>query len=292
MAVVNAQTTGFQSNAYQGKQVWLDYVQEIYNKKAYFKPGRNSNGSISVIADGQALTYWVLPAHGVTTGALGGLHTPEAGQIRGLKAKKIEMLQGEIIDVLIPAAAKLAGSNTVEMIFAENAVVAANRINESFVSAVETGAKAIDASGKVTGDSGFGTALEYDPTKPLESITALKAAFNKKNAKFAYKATSMLVSSTVYADLQAKNLLIYKSIGGDEVYTFLGLDVTEVPELTCDVVMFHRDGVYGAQNLNFIVENENDPAVPSGLSIKGEIGHAEGITDMGEAFTGCLVVKE
>ena len=292
MAVVNAQTTGFQSNAYQGKQVWLDYVQEIYNKKAYFKPGRNSNGSISVTADGQALTYWVLPAHGVTTGALGGLHTPEAGQIRGLKAKKIEMLQGEIIDVLIPAAAKLAGSNTVEMIFAENAVVAANRINEAFVSAVETGAKAIDAAGKVTGDSGFGTALAYDATKPFESITALKAAFNKKNAKFAYKATSMLVSSTVYADLQAKNLLIYKSIGGDEVYTFLGLDVTEVPELTCDVVMFHRDGVYGAQNLNFIVENENDPAVPSGLSIKGEIGHAEGITDMGEAFTGCLVVKE
>ena len=36
MAVVDAQTTGFQSNAYQGKQIWLDYVQEIYNKKAYF----------------------------------------------------------------------------------------------------------------------------------------------------------------------------------------------------------------------------------------------------------------
>lgn len=258
----NAQSaTVLGANGYNGKQVWLNYVQEIFQKKVFAKPGINTNGSLSIAVDGQSFVYWTLPADGVKKDSeLGKVHATNAGDVRGLRATKVDIMKGEIIDVLIPAAAKLSGAGTVEMLFAQNAVKAANNINECFVAAVEAGAKFIKKADNTFAAVGT-DAYKYDETKPLESIVALKAGFNKANAAFGYKPTSLLVSSKVYGDLQAKNLLIYKSLGGTEIYSFLDMDVTECQDLTCDVVMYHRDGVYAAGNLNFIVENANDPAV-------------------------------
>lgn len=257
---------------YNGRQEWLSYVQEIFKRKSYLKPGVNANSSLSISIDGQSLVYWTLPTEGVTTGDLGKIHsvdkTDAAGQVRGLRATKIDIMKGEILDVLVPAAAKMTGAGTVEMLFAQNVIKAANNINEAWAKAVVAGAKYIKKA-----DNSFvavGTdAYKYDEAKPFESIVALKAAFNTANAKYGFKPTSMLVSSKVYADLQAKNLLIYKSIGDVEVYSFLDMDVTECQDLTCDVVMYHRDGTYGASNLNFIVENENSDLVPGGVAIRG-----------------------
>jgi len=290
------QTFGVFNAGYMGKNVYLEYVQEVYKKKSYLKPGINANGALSINVDGSALTYWTLPTNGVTTGYLGNLHTASAGQIKGLKAKTVTIDTGEIIDALIPAAAKLAGASAVEGIYVQNVIKAVNNINVAFVAAAETGAKEIDAAGKVTGDTGFGTALAYDAADVIGSITKAKAAFNKKNAVSGYKPTSLFVSSDVYADMQAKNLLIFKPISLEdgsqvEVYNFLGMDVTECPEMaTYKMIIANKDGLFGAANLNFVVENENDPAVPAGVSIKGEMGHAEGLTDLGDDFAGCLVV--
>lgn len=292
------QTFGVFHQGYMGKNVYLEYVQEVYKKKAYLKPGINANGALSISVDGGALTYWTLPSNGVTTGYLGGLHTAAEGQIKGLKAKTVTIDQGEIIDCLIPAAAKLAGAAAVESIYVQNVIKAVNNINVAFVGALGTAAKDIDSTGKVSSDTGYDASkkLEFDPEKPVESITALKAAFNKYNKVSGFKPTSLFVSSEVYALLQAKNLLIFKpiSLGEDqvEVYNFLGMDVTECPELEKAVVMVHRDGVFGAANLNFVIENEMDPSVPGGVSIKGEMGHAEGKVEMGEDFAGCLILAE
>ena len=294
------------ANGYHGKQVWMDYTAPILNAKLYMKKGINCNANLSVSVDGASLTYWTQVDAGVKTDDLGQLHTAAAGQIKGLKPRTVHITKGEIIDILIPAANMLA-PNVGETYYAQAIMSAANRINESFVKRVEAGSATIDAAGKVgavtvnsglgilavAADSGYSdaTSLKYDSTKPFESIAALMAAFKKRNADSAFRPTSLLVSSAVYADLLVKNLLIFKSIGGEEVYTFLGMDVTEVPELTVPVIMFHRDAVFGAANLNFVVENAMDPSVPGGLSIKGELGHEEGVSDFGESFKGRLILK-
>ena len=312
MAEFATNSWGVFAAGYQGKNIWLDYVQEVYKKKSYLKPGINSNGALSINVDGSALTYYVLPTHGVQYGDLGGLHTAASGQVKGLSAKTVSIVKGEIIDALIPAAAKLAGAATVEAIFAQNVVKAVNNINERFVETIEKCAREIDTAGlcgalaanttygisAISADTSYTAAnkLTYSAQDVVGSITKLKAAFNKKNAQNGFKATSLFVSSDVYADMQAKNLLIFKPImleGGDqvEVYNFLGMDVTEVPEMAdFKVVMIHRDGVFSGANLDFVVENENDPSVPGGVSIKGEMGHAEGPTQMGPDFAGYLIV--
>ena len=313
MAEFANQTFGVFNAGYMGKNVYLDYVQEVYKRKAYLKPGINANGALSINADGSALTYWTLPTNGVSSYQnLGGLHTANANQIKGLKAKTVSITKGELIDCLIPAAAKLAGAATVESIYAQNVIKAVNNINERFVAVAEAFCREIDGTRRcaalsanatygvtaIDADTSYDSSdkLAYSAADVVGSITKLKAAFNKKNKISGYKATSLFVSSDVYADMQAKNLLIYKPIsleGGDQVdvYNFLGMDVTECPEMsTFKVVMVHRDGVFGAANLNFVVENENDPSVPGGVSIKGEMGHEEGRVELGEDFDGYLIV--